>query len=177
MNNPNSQMITVKGRYGEYEVSKDVVISFPSGIIGFPNSKDFIVLEYKEPFSFLQSVEEVDVSFVVIDGFDTMQSMNLKSPIGDAEIDLKEGDEFAVMLIVTIRNDPRDNTVNLKAPIFVNLKNRKGVQIIYDDQRLSTREPLWDEAAIKAMEETARIEEEALKNSETKGGNKEEDKK
>lgn len=158
MSNQSPHMIKVKGRYGEYEVASDVVISFPSGIIGFPNSKEFILLEYKEPFSFLQSVSEVDVSFVVIDGFDTMQSMNLKAPVGDVEIDLKEGDEYAVMLIVTIRNDPRDNTVNLKAPIFVNLKNRKGVQIIYDDQRLSTREPLWDEAAIKAMEDAAKNE-------------------
>jgi flagellar assembly factor FliW len=36
-------------------------------------------------------------------------------------------------------------TANLKAPIFVNLRNRKGVQIIFDDPRYSTRFPLWSE--------------------------------
>jgi FliW protein len=36
-------------------------------------------------------------------------------------------------------------TVNLKAPLFVNMRNRRGVQIIIDDARFSTRHPLWSE--------------------------------
>jgi len=44
-----------------------------------------------------------------------------------------------------VRPDPKLTTANLKAPVFVNMRNRKGVQTIIDDPRFSTRFPLWSE--------------------------------
>ena len=48
-------------------------------------------------------------------------------------------------MIVTVRPDPKLTSANLKAPLFINLRNRKGTQIIFDDPRLSTRFLLWGE--------------------------------
>jgi flagellar assembly factor FliW len=63
------QMITVpSSRFGDLEVPADSVIEFPAGIIGFPSAKSFIMLEHKPPFSWLQSTQDTDLAFVVVDG-------------------------------------------------------------------------------------------------------------
>jgi len=141
-------MIVVKSsRFGDLEVPADSIIEFPSGLIGFTKANRFVMLEHKQPFSWLQSLDDVNLAFVVVDGFRFVESPEIKyevkPPYGSPETDLREDDEFGILVIVTVRSDPTMTTANLKAPLFVNVRNRKGVQIIYDDARFSTRFPLW----------------------------------
>ncbi|MCB0331412.1 MAG: flagellar assembly protein FliW [Bdellovibrionales bacterium] len=141
-----SEMITVQSsRFGELRVPAHSVIELPSGLIGFSRSQSFIMLEHKPPFSWLQSVEDPGLAFVIVDGAEFGDEYKLEPPIGDKDIDLQEGDDFAILVIITVRPDPRETTANLKAPVFVNLKNRRGVQIIFDNPAYSTRFPLWAE--------------------------------
>ncbi|MGI6524024.1 MAG: flagellar assembly protein FliW [Bdellovibrionota bacterium] len=130
-------------RFGEVVVPEDSVLEFPVGIIGFPNQHQYVMLEHKPPFAWLHAVDEPNLAFVVIDALELGEGYSVQPPIGDKDIDLKEDDEYAVLIIVTIRPDPSMTTANLKAPLFVNLRNRKGVQVIFDDARLSTRHLLW----------------------------------
>ena len=140
----NGETITVNSsRFGTLEVPVDSIIEFPSGVIGFPASRKYVMLEHKHPFSWLQSLDDSSLAFVVVDGFEFGQQFDVKPPIGDRECDFKEDDEYAILVIVTVRPDPRLTTANLKAPLFVNMRNRKGVQVIFDDTRFSTRYPLW----------------------------------
>ena len=87
-------------------------------------------------------MDDPNLAFVVIDGFEIGQQFDFKPPLTDKECDFKEEDEFAILIVVTVRPDPRLTTANLKAPIFVNMRNRRGVQVIFDDPRYSTRFPL-----------------------------------
>jgi flagellar assembly factor FliW len=130
-------------RFGEFEVTKTSIIEIPFGLIGFPSFHDFIMIDHKPPFSWLQSTTEPGLAFVVIDGFNFGQEYDLSIPYSVKECDFKEDDEFAILLIVTVRSDPKQTTANLKAPVFVNIRNKKGVQVIYDNQKFSTRFPLW----------------------------------
>ena len=130
-------------RFGDLVVPTDSIIELPGGLIGFSHAKRFVMIEHKPPFSWLQSLEDPALAFVVVDGFEFGKQDDLKPPYGDKDCDFKEEDEFAILVIVTVRPDPKLTTANLKAPLFVNLKNRKGVQIIIDDARYSTRFPLW----------------------------------
>jgi flagellar assembly factor FliW len=132
-------------RFGEFTVPTETVITIPSGIIGFPHTSRFVMLDHKHPFSWLHSIEDPNLAFVVVDGFEFGQQFDVKPPIGDKDTDLKADDEYAILIIVTVRSDPRLTTANLKAPVFVNMRNRRGVQIIIDDPRYSTRFPLWTE--------------------------------
>lgn len=145
-------------RFGDLIVPESSVITLPVGLIGFPNATRFVMLDHKPPFSWLHSVEDTSLAFVVIDGFGFCQEYGMKAPIGDRDIDLQEADEFAVLVVVTVRPDPRMTTANIKAPIFVNIRNRKGVQIIFDDSKYPTRLPLWseeDEEQAKGTEASA----------------------
>jgi len=144
--NKQGETLTFKStRFGEFTVPVETVISIPSGIIGFPHTSKFVMLDHKHPFSWLHSIEDPNLAFVVVDGFEFGQQFEVKPPVGDKDTDLKADDEYAILIIVTVRSDPRLTTANLKAPVFVNMRNRKGVQIIIDDPRYSTRFPLWSD--------------------------------
>ncbi len=138
--------MTVKStRFGEFTVPEDSLIEIPGGMIGFPSAKRFVMLDHKPPFSWLHAVDDPSLAFVVVDGFEFGENYDVKPPRGAKEIDLQESDEYALLVVVTVRADPRMTTANLKAPVFVNMRNRKGLQIIFDDARYSTRFPLWAE--------------------------------
>ncbi len=136
-------MITVPStRFGDLVVPEDTLIKIPSGLIGFQKDQSFIMLEHKPPFSWLQSVEDPALAFVVVDGFEFGEAYQVTPPVGDSDIDLQKDDEYAILVIVTVRNEMKETTANLKAPVFVNLKNRLGVQVIFDNPAYSTRTPL-----------------------------------
>ena len=132
-------------RFGEFQVAAEAVIEIPSGIIGFPHATRYVMLDHKPPFSWLHAVDDPNLAFVVVDGFEFGQQFDVKPPVGDTDTDLRADDEFAILIIVTVRSDPRLTTANLKAPVFVNMRNRKGVQVIIDDPKFTTRFPLWRE--------------------------------
>ena len=142
--NNSSELILKSTRFGELAVPADSVITIASGLIGFPRHHSFVMLDHKPPFSWLHSVEDPNLAFVVVDGFQFGEKYSVKPPIGDKDSDLQEGDEYAILVVVTVRPNAAETTANLKAPIFVNIRNRRGVQVIFDDPRLSTRFPLWD---------------------------------
>lgn len=151
-------VIVSSTRFGELRVPRSSIIEFPTGLIGFPRQKQYIMIEHKPPFSWLQSVEEASLAFVVVDGFEFGQQYELKLPFSSKECDFRDEDEFAILVIVTVRADPRLTSANLKAPLFVNIRNRKGVQVIYDDPKYSTRFPLWSEESPAAESQPAGTE-------------------
>ena len=130
-------------RFGEVVVPRDSIIEFPTGIIGFPKLHRYVMLEHQAPFSWLHCIDDPNLAFVVVDAMEFGEGYNVQPPFGDRNIDLKEDDEYAILVIVTIRREPGITTANLKAPVFVNIRNRKGIQVIFDDSRLSTRHPFW----------------------------------
>lgn len=158
------QTITVESsRFGDLTVSAASVIDVPSGLIGFARSQSFIMLDHKPPFSWLQSVEDPSLAFVIVDGAEFGDEYQIEAPIGDKDIDLQPDDDYAVLVIITVRPDPRETTANLKAPVFVNLRNKKGVQIIFDNPAYSTRYPLWAEGDEEAQGEADASEGESEK--------------
>jgi len=130
-------------RFGDLTVPADSIITFPAGVIGFPKATRYVMIDHKPPFSWLHSADDQNLAFVVVDGFEFGKQYDLKPPFGDKEIDLRDEDEYAILVIVTVRPDPKDTTANLKAPLFVNVRNRKGVQVIYDNPKYPTRFSLW----------------------------------
>lgn len=134
-------------RFGELEVDPSTFIQIPLGLIGFPNFAQFVLIEYSEPFSWLQSTETPDLAFVVVNAAEFGDEYSFPLPTEDRALDLKQEDDVAIFNLVTIRPDPTMSTVNLKAPVVVNLRNRMGKQIILDDPRFPTRMPLYSQEA------------------------------
>ena len=125
--------------------SENDVISFPSGIPGFENNREFVIVtvpEY-EPFQWLVCIDESHLRFAVINPllFLPDYSPNMvKEQLEDLHIDKTE--DILLYSIVTIRENPLDSTANLIGPIVINKNKRVGKQIIIDDDRYSTQEPI-----------------------------------
>lgn len=132
-------------RFGELEVKTESIVTIVGGIVGFPVESKYVLLEYNPPFSWLQSTENPILAFVVVNAAEFGDAYVVPLPFGDHEIDLKDTDDVAILNLVTVRDDPTLTTVNLKAPVIVNLRTMKGRQVILDDERYPVRLPLWGE--------------------------------
>ena len=139
-----SETIKIKTtRFGELEVPAKSVIDIFAGLIGFPDVHHYVLLEYTPPFSWLQSVENPALAFVVVNAAEFGEHYQFELPVNDRELNLTNAADVAILNLVSIRPEAALSSVNLKAPVIVNLENRKGRQIILDDQRFPTRMPLW----------------------------------
>lgn len=130
-------------RFGTLEVPASSIISIVGGVIGFPELTRYTLLEYTQPFSWLHSIDRPELAFVVVNAAEFGEEYAFPLPIGDGDLDLKETDEVAIINLVSVRPDPTLTTVNLKAPLVVNLRNMKGIQVVLDDPRFPVRMALY----------------------------------
>ncbi len=134
-------------RFGEREVHEDKLINFQYGMLGFPKSKRFVIIDYEQdvPFKWLQSVDEPAVAFVVMDPrlLGTEYLLSLKK--GDIA-DLGEGseEEMVVLVILTIpEGNPQGMTANLRGPVLVNSATRLGKQLVLENSSYPVRQPVF----------------------------------
>ena len=131
-------------RFGELQIPASAIFKIINGIIGFPDAVNYTLLEYNPPFSWLHSTENPELAFVVVNAAEFGDEYRFPLPIGDRELGLKEDDEIAAVNLVSVRSDPTQTTVNLKAPVVVNLRTMIGRQIVLDDPRFPVKMPLWN---------------------------------
>jgi flagellar assembly factor FliW len=134
-------------RFGTIEFREDVLLTFPSGIIGFPDSTRYVILDHDRdvPFKWLQSVDEPEVAFVVMDPVLFKPDYRVEIPAEDIpELTARDESDLAMFVILTIpSSDPKSLTANLRAPVIVNRNTRAAKQVILTDE-LPTRYPLFD---------------------------------
>ncbi|HEY8541334.1 MAG TPA: flagellar assembly protein FliW, partial [Pseudothermotoga sp.] len=72
-------------------------------------------------------------------------SLNL-SHLDIQELNIENQSDLNIWAILTIpKDDPSQSTINLLAPIVVNLKNRKAKQVIQEESNYSVRHLVKDE--------------------------------
>ena len=154
-------MIKVKtSRFGEIEVDQKDVITLPAGLIGFPELKQYVLLDHDtdSPFKWLQSVDDGVIAFVLINPLlfkpDYMVEVT-EAEVSDLKLDAEE--DAVISVIITMPSNPQNMTANLKAPLIFNLKNRFGKQIILNNSNYTTRHSIMEEVK-KRAEETKSVE-------------------
>ncbi|MGN7469329.1 flagellar assembly protein FliW [Brevibacillus sp. SAFN-007a] len=122
---------------------------FEDGIPGFSHLQFFQLMQEEEsPFFLIQSTEEKDVGFLVIDPFSFFQGYKFELPaLAKEALRVEDPSQIMVFSIVTIRGYDQA-TVNLKAPIVVNPFNRMARQVILQDDTYSIRQPLFEQHAV-----------------------------
>lgn len=125
--------------FGEIEIEDDKIIRFENGIIGFPEMKNFTLIYNEEKkgkagISWLQSMDEPEVAFSVIDPLLVYPEYN--PTVEDemfAALGETTGENLFVLVTVTVPSDIEQIAVNLKAPIVINTDTLKARQIIVED--------------------------------------------
>jgi len=118
---------------------------FEEGIPGFPHLQFFQLQQQEEtgPFFLLTSIEDPNIEFGVIDPFAFFSDyeFTLSDPIKES-LKITESTPVAVLNIITFRSNG-EVTVNLKAPLVMNMDNRMAKQVILTEENYQVRQPLF----------------------------------
>jgi flagellar assembly factor FliW len=133
-------------RFGDFEIDEERIIHFPDGILGFPQSKNYVLLEHKPESSFvwLQSLDLPELAFVTINPFlvskDYVKSLSLseRSLLRGTE----EGETLLLSLVTIPPGEAEKMTANLLGPLVIRVKDRIGKQVILANSGYNHRHPL-----------------------------------
>jgi flagellar assembly factor FliW len=138
-------------RFGEIEVDETQVIDFPQGLVGLPQLRRFVLIDGKGPFKWMQSLEDPDATFVVIDSDEVVSGYEMHPSSEDVAVVMapEEPAPLCALLIVTVPRDrPEGMTANLMAPVIVNMERRLAVQAVLPD-RYPVRYPILTEQTVQ----------------------------
>ncbi|NPV01178.1 MAG: flagellar assembly protein FliW [Brevinematales bacterium] len=141
--------------YGEIEVPENSAIDFVGPILGFEDYHNYYLLEIQDlpGFYWLQSKEETNVAFIVINPRMFMSGYELKIDESDMkQLQIAEGDEVLDYVIVNIPEDPAKMTMNLLGPLVINATKRFGIQGISNINDYGTKALVFQ---VKETEETS----------------------
>ena len=126
--------------FGEIEIEKDKIICFENGIIGFPDCKQFTLIfdeaedGERKIISWLQSLDEPSFALPVMDPLLVKEHYNpqVEHELLNSLGNLTEENTY-VLVTVTVPTDVKKLSVNLRAPIVINVDELKGEQLIVED--------------------------------------------
>ena len=135
-------------RFGLLDLREDRLIHMPNGMLGFPQRRNFIILEHgpKSPFLWYQSVDDGALAFVIANPrlFKPDYTVNLEDTLGAMAWNGNgNGDHLELYIVVNIpKGHPEKMTGNLIGPLLINSKACQAVQIIITDSSYSHNYPL-----------------------------------
>ncbi len=136
-------MIIQTDFYGEVEYKKEDLITIPDGLFGFTELKYYLPLQLNpddDSVIMLQSTEQTGVVFALINPNYLCSDYTPElTPEELSFLEVPESGELSFYVICITRDNYLENTVNLKCPIAINPKTRKGMQLILDDARYDYR--------------------------------------
>lgn len=125
-------------RFGTLEVPADRVFRFAAGLIGFPRARRFVLLDHRpgSPFKWMLCLEDPELAFAVANPSDLVGTY--EPPLDKAAKQLgADPSDVAIFALVTIPANPTDMTINLMAPVAVDLKTMEAEQLILERPDLS----------------------------------------
>jgi flagellar assembly factor FliW len=130
-NNDSNTKKIVSLHFGELTIDKEHIFTFPDGMLGFENLKEYVLISEEEtiPFKWLISIDEPEIGFPVLSPW----HIDLKyNPGKNFNFDYE-----VLFVVVTLENQDGNMTANMKAPIILNVEEQNGKQIILPGDRFS----------------------------------------
>ncbi len=119
-------------RFGELSVPEDKIITFKDGIPGFPDSKRYVLLDYKDTdLKWLQSVEDPDLAFIVTESSNIDPNYQIIVHDSVKEYLEVDNDESVVVLLI-LRVQDGKVVANFNGPLIINADKMLGVQVIVE---------------------------------------------
>lgn len=146
-------------RFGEISISDDSIINFPGGLPGLDELERYAIVrcEPTEPIQWLQSIDDTDISIPIINPFLIKEDYEIE--VDDSELDFIGTHEESDLLVVNIMVVPDEldkMTVNLLAPLLINLKEMTGAQVMMDHKEYEISYPAFD-AIVKYYEKEGEV--------------------
>lgn len=139
----NTQQIKTRF-HGTITVADQDIVTLDYEILGFSQYRQYILLPHQpnSPFLYFQSTEQPELAFITIDPLVRFPDYRVPP---DELPDLGDPRHWAVLCLCTIGQGAHA-TINLKSPLVINQKTRRGGQFVlslpYEHQYpLFTEEP------------------------------------
>src|SRR3954464_9393562 len=122
-------------RFGRLDVDEQRIISFSRGLLGFTERTRFALIQPSDDscFYWLQSVEDADLAFVLVDP--QLFFKDYQVPIkGETAEELQLTDLSAAQVLVICNRVDEWLTGNLLGPVVINSEQRTGQQIVLTEK-------------------------------------------
>jgi flagellar assembly factor FliW len=135
-------------RFGTVEAPPQALIELPQGLIGFPSLTRFVVIEPDagSVFRWWQAVDAPETAFVVLDVASFLPDYDLRGLEAEwSDLGVDDPARREVVVLVTAPGPSLESvTLNLAAPIVVNIATRRGRQVILPEERYAAAVRLDD---------------------------------
>lgn len=141
-------MVLKTKNFGVIDVDNSKIITFSKGILGFPQAKNFVILDNNEKslLKWMQSVELPNLAFVITNPLLFKSDYVIDIYKKDLEeLKAESLEDIAYFVVVTVPKDPSKMTANMKGPIIINTKNYLGKQLILDNSQYDIKYKLMRE--------------------------------
>jgi flagellar assembly factor FliW len=132
-------------RFGTCSYRESEVLDFPWGLPGFASLRRFIALnlEGQERFVWLQSLDDPAIALPAADPWQIFPDYSPRlPPYATSSLELGRPEDFATLCVVVVSAGAAEMTMNLLAPIVVNLRTRTGRQVTLETGGYSVRTPI-----------------------------------
>jgi flagellar assembly factor FliW len=123
-------------RFGRLTIEADDILRFPAGLLGLDGCIDWVLLSdiQHDALGWMQSASREEVALAVVSPRRFVPEYQLRVPRRELEPLALDTAQHAHVLAILSKNDDAI-TLNLKAPLVINLERRLGRQVItLDDQ-------------------------------------------
>ena len=129
--------------FGEIEYDADDILTFPNGLYGFDDEKEFLLIPFEGSqgsLLCLQSRATSALAFILMDPFalqpdytPVLQKAELSA------LGVKDSGDLFYYVMCVVKQPVGSSTINLKCPIAINPTTRVSAQFILEDSRYELR--------------------------------------
>jgi flagellar assembly factor FliW len=130
--------------FGDFDLSAEDVLTFPSGLPGFETVHRFVLLSSPAyaPVQCLQSIDGPSPSFLVVDPRRVLDGYRTRLNQSDL-VRLGAGDDASLVWLAMITVSDEGLFANLRAPVVINPARMLGFQLVPSDSLYPLRHPLF----------------------------------
>ena len=136
-------------RFGEIEIEESRIFDFVLPIIGFDSLQKYVILDPDQEslFKWLQSIDDPSLAFPIISVAALNFDYSIDIPDNVVEdLEIKAAESILVMNITSIPHEnPKGTTINLLAPLILNLDNQQAGQIVLSGSGYDISYPMFKE--------------------------------
>ncbi|MFI2130124.1 flagellar assembly protein FliW [Lysinibacillus fusiformis] len=123
---------------GKTEIKEEDILTFEQGLLGLKDVTRFVLQPIDEdlPLAILQSVENKEIGFVIAYPFAFKEDYSFDLSEEDYEqLQIEKIEDVLTYTIVTMKETFKESTMNLLAPLVINMEKKFGKQVVLQDNK------------------------------------------